>query len=76
LRELIERIARLTGKEPAYSFDDWRPGDQPWYVSDTRALNSALGWQPKIPLCEGLGSLQQWLVERFAKYSTEREVLA
>lgn len=76
LRELIELVARLTGKRPAYSFTDWRPGDQPWYVSDTRALTSALGWQPKISLCEGLGSLQQWLVERFVKHSEKREVLA
>jgi CDP-paratose 2-epimerase len=76
LRELIELITRLTGKQPVYSFAGWRPGDQPWYVSDTRALTSALGWQPRISLCEGLGSLQQWLVERFAKYSEKREALA
>jgi CDP-paratose 2-epimerase len=76
LLELIDLIARLTRKQAAYSFADLRPGDQPWYVSDTRALSSTLGWQPRISLGEGIGSLQQWLVERFGQYAGIREVPA
>ena len=40
LLELIDLIAGLTGHEVSYEFADWRPGDQPWYVTDTRALSS------------------------------------
>src|SRR3954469_12502120 len=65
LRELIGLLNKLAGHEIAYSFSDWRPGDQPWYVTDTRALHTALGWQPKTSLQDGLLSLHQWLAGRF-----------
>jgi CDP-paratose 2-epimerase len=75
LRELIGLLGELTGHEIAYSFSDWRPGDQPWYVTDTRALYTALGWRPKTSLQEGLLSLHQWLASRFGGAS-KREALA
>jgi CDP-paratose 2-epimerase len=53
LRELIALLRELTGNDISYSFADWRPGDQPWYVTDARALSAALGWQPKTPLRDG-----------------------
>jgi CDP-paratose 2-epimerase len=75
LRELISLIGELTGTDVAYSFADWRPGDQPWYVTDTRALCAALGWKPNTPLREGLVSLHGWLAGRFGN-SSKREVFA
>jgi CDP-paratose 2-epimerase len=66
LLELIEEIARLRGVAPCFSFDAWRPGDQPWYVSRIDALTSAVGWKPEIPLRDGLRSLLDWLEARFA----------
>jgi len=74
LLELIDILRKLTGSELAYSFADWRPGDQPWYVTDTRALFTALGWQPRVRLQEGLGSLHEWLSSRFG--APRREALA
>ncbi|MGY3533870.1 NAD-dependent epimerase/dehydratase family protein [Bradyrhizobium sp. USDA 4452] len=65
LLELIDEIAQLTGREVQYGFADWRPGDQPWYVTDTSALTKLLGWTPKVPLREGLQSLHAWLDGRF-----------
>jgi CDP-paratose 2-epimerase len=65
----------LTGTGVAYSFADWRPGDQPWYVTDTRALSAALGWKPNMPLREGLAPLQDWLAGRFGRPS-KREAFA
>lgn len=76
LLELIDRIADLTGRRPMYRFSDWRPGDQPWYVTDTRALSAALGWAPQTPLAEGLRSLHTWLDGRFGPSQTNREALA
>jgi CDP-paratose 2-epimerase len=75
LLELIDVLRKLTGSELAYSFADWRPGDQPWYVTDTRALFTALGWQPRVRLQDGLGSLHEWLASRFGGAS-RREALA
>src|SRR3954467_5228295 len=75
LRELIDVMKRMIGNNVAYSFGDWRPGDQPWYVTDTRALFTALGWKPKISLQDGLGSLHEWLASRFGSAS-RREALA
>src|SRR3954447_17620892 len=75
LRELIDALRKLTGSQLAYSFADWRPGDQPWYVTDTRALFTALGWQPRVRLQEGLISLHEWLAGRFGDAS-KREASA
>lgn len=66
LLELIDHIARLTNHDVKYTFADWRPGDQPWYVTDTRALLIALGWQPKVSFTDGLQSLHHWLDSRLA----------
>src|SRR3982074_2990779 len=65
LLELIEQIALMRGAAPSLSFDRWRPGDQPWYVSRFDALTSAVGWKPQVPLREGLQSLLDWLEGRF-----------
>jgi CDP-paratose 2-epimerase len=75
LRELIALLRELTGNDISYSFADWRPGDQPWYVTDARALSAALGWQPKTPLRDGLISLYEWLAGRFGDAS-KREAFA
>ena len=66
LLDLIGVIASMQGAAPSLSFEGWRPGDQPWYVSRLEALSSAVGWRPEIPLREGLHSLLQWLEGRFS----------
>lgn len=76
LRELIGHIADLTGRKVTCRFADWRPGDQPWYVTDTRALSTALGWAPQVSLAEGLRSLHAWLDRRFGATHGSREALA
>lgn len=75
LLELIALLRELTGRDVTHSFADWRPGDQPWYVTDTSALSNALGWRPKIPLRDGLISLHEWLASRFGE-SGKREAFA
>ncbi|MYZ49355.1 SDR family NAD(P)-dependent oxidoreductase [Rhizobiales bacterium L72] len=61
LRELLALIARETGIEARVEFATWRPGDQPWYVSDTAALERACGWKPRVAVREGLARLDSWL---------------
>ena len=76
LLELIALIARLTGHDVSYDFADWRPGDQPWYVTDTRPLSSAVGWHPKVSLEDGLILLQDWLRTRIGLPMDTREAFA
>jgi CDP-paratose 2-epimerase len=65
LLELIDAITTMRGAAPKVDFADWRPGDQPWYVSNLAAISTALGWQPTVNLTEGLYSLKIWLDSRF-----------
>lgn len=74
LLELIDHIGQMRGSAPAISFGEWRPGDQPWYVSRTEAIASALAWKPQVPLRLGLRSLLEWLEERFGPVPAPREV--
>ena len=64
LLELIDQITQLSGRVK-FGFADWRPGDQPWYVTDISALTEATGWRPATPFADGLRALQGWLTTRF-----------
>ncbi|WP_265499760.1 NAD-dependent epimerase/dehydratase family protein [Paracoccus beibuensis] len=61
LREVLSEIAMITGEVADVSFEDWRQGDQPWFVADTRALQAATGWKPRVDWRDGLADLAQWL---------------
>ncbi|HVT55131.1 MAG TPA: NAD-dependent epimerase/dehydratase family protein, partial [Xanthobacteraceae bacterium] len=61
LREMLDMVGELRGKTPEIRFAAWRPGDQPWYVSDIRKISAALGWSPRVPLRSGLRALARWL---------------
>ena len=60
LLEVIEQIGELTNTKPAYSFSDWREGDQVYYVSDIAKAKEELGWAPQIPFDRGLQELVAW----------------
>ncbi len=61
LLQLVDMIELLEGGRPALGFDGWRVGDQPYYVSDTRAFSAASGWSPEVPPAEGVSRLRDWL---------------
>ncbi|ABA79691.1 NAD-dependent epimerase/dehydratase family protein [Rhodobacter sphaeroides] len=63
LRQVLEEIGRLTGGPVAVTEEDWRQGDQLWFVADTRALGAAIGWSPTVGWREGLAGLAAWLAE-------------
>jgi CDP-paratose 2-epimerase len=75
LLELINLIERLTERQVRHGFSDWRPGDQPWYVTDISALSSAVGWAPRTNLQHGLALLREWLQTRISPMDT-REAFA
>jgi CDP-paratose 2-epimerase len=76
LLELLDLIAQSRGERPEVRFSGWRPGDQPWYVSDIRALATAVGWQPRVTLRDGLRTLERWLEVRFGTAMPIREEVA
>ena len=59
--ELLESIEQLTGCDLRIGFEDWRVGDQRYYVSDTARLRAATGWRPRTPVPQGLSALCEWL---------------
>ena len=63
LLNLLEMIGELTGREPDVSFEAWRPGDQRYYVSDTRKFGAATGWRPRVDVYQGVERLLAWLCE-------------
>ena len=63
LLELIDLIADLKGERPHVRFEDWRVGDQRYYVSDVRAFGEATGWRPRVEVQAGVAHLYSWLQE-------------
>jgi len=63
LVELLDLIAALHGAKPDLRSKEWRPGDQRYYVSDTRRFKAATGWAPKVNVRQGVERLYQWLLE-------------
>jgi len=62
-KEFSPKLERLLGRQIPVSWSDWRPGDQPVYISDIRKAEKQLGWKPKINVDEGLQRLYQWVFE-------------
>jgi CDP-paratose 2-epimerase len=75
LRELLGYIAELRGRPPDVRFASWRPGDQPWYVSDIRALSQALDWEPRMPVRQGLRCIERWLDSRVSTTASASELM-
>jgi len=63
LLELLDLVEQLHGAKPAIRSQQWRPGDQRYYVSDTRRFKAATGWAPKVTARAGIERLFQWLAE-------------
>ena len=61
LLALMRIIERQRGAAPRWELSDWRPGDQRYYVSDTRKFHSATGWRARIDPAEGVRRLYDWL---------------
>lgn len=61
LLTLVDEIAAIIGRAPDVSFADWRPGDQRWFVADTRAIDGALDLAPRKGWRQGVRDLAAWL---------------
>ena len=61
LLEFLHALKTDHGLDLAYSFADWRPGDQPIFVSDNAKARTELAWQQRTQVRDGLTTLLEWL---------------
>lgn len=54
-------LESLAGHPIPVRYADWRPGDQPVFVSDNRKAEQLLGWRPRISAPEGIRRLWKWV---------------
>jgi CDP-paratose 2-epimerase len=61
-REFEPILSHLAGHtiEPAH-YGDWRPGDQPVFISDISRIAHDLGWTPRVGVEEGITRLWNWV---------------
>ena len=60
LIELIRHIEALLGTKARVELEDWRAGDQRWYVSDRRRIDERLALPAPRPWRDGVADLVDW----------------
>jgi GDP-L-fucose synthase len=65
IAQLAEKVRAVVGFAGRLRFDATRPDGTPQKLLDVSRL-SALGWQPRIPLDEGLVATYRWYLEHAA----------
>jgi CDP-paratose 2-epimerase len=61
LLELVAMLNRKFGRKMECSIEDWRPGDQPVFISDISKARADFGWTPKVGVEEGVDRLMEWI---------------
>lgn len=54
-------LEKLLGRPVPVTHSDWRPGDQPVYISNINKIKRELGWEPRISVGEGMSRLFEWI---------------
>lgn len=75
IRELAETVAEVVGYRGRIAFDPSRPDGTPRKLLDISKLRE-LGWQPRIPLQDGIASTYRWWLEQGAAAGAGRAVVA
>ncbi len=60
-KEFGELLSGWKGREIPVRFKNWRPGDQPCYVSDIRKAFAHMKWQPQVDTKTGTRRLWEWV---------------
>lgn len=60
--ELKPILEGLFKRKIKVKFSDWRPGDQPIFVSDIRKAKEDFKWEPKVKVEEGIKKLYNWVL--------------
>lgn len=70
LLSLIGYLEKFFGKKLAYTFSNWRPGDQRVFICDIRKAKNEFGWEPKIGVEEGVRLLAAWVKENKEEFKS------
>ncbi len=54
-------LERLVGHPVPVGYGEWRPGDQPVYISDIAKAERELGWRPLVSVEQGVEKLVAWV---------------
>ena len=67
VRQLAEMIIGISGKKLSLRFDPSKPQGVRGRNSDNARLRQVLGWEPRVPLEEGLAKTYRWVLEQSRK---------
>lgn len=63
LKESLKYLEEALGINISVKFDDWRPGDQKIYISDTAKAKKDFEWSPTTDPKSGITCLANWVKE-------------
>lgn len=61
LNELVAMLESAFGRRFDVPYEAWRPGDQRVFVADVSKAQRLLGWEPRMPIREGVEQLLGWV---------------
>jgi CDP-paratose 2-epimerase len=61
LLELVDEMGGIIGRDIDLEFEDWRQGDQRWFVADTSSARAALDLPTPRGWRDGVAGLADWL---------------
>ena len=76
LNMVLREIENIVGTTLSVSRDDWREGDQLYFVAETSRLEAELAWHAKTGWRDGLRDLADWLAGQDNDARTLRRVSA
>jgi CDP-paratose 2-epimerase len=71
--EFGDLLRELAGREIAVDFEDWRPGDQPCYVTNIEKARIRLGWSPNVEKETGIRLLGDWIKANIDLFSNRAQ---
>ncbi|MBI5134441.1 MAG: GDP-mannose 4,6-dehydratase [Candidatus Taylorbacteria bacterium] len=63
LLAFLAYLEKISGNKIPLKFSDWRPGDQPVYISDISKVKKDLGWKPATKKEKGFTELYEWALK-------------
>lgn len=67
IREIAETIVAISGKPIAIEFDTTKPEGDRGRCADYAKARHVLGWEPRVPLRDGLKQLYAWIEQRMSR---------
>jgi nucleoside-diphosphate-sugar epimerase len=65
--DILARLEKISGVRPQIRMAPVPPGDQRYTFADTSKLRRHVGWQPQVPLDEGLRRQWAWQEQQFRR---------